>query len=162
MDAAAPQILVSLEASAFAQAIRQSVWIYPATNVGHVVAVVAFAAAVAVMDFALLGLIGGERALDLARRARPVVIALFGFVAVTGALLFIAEASHVALNRVFQVKLAFVLLALINALLLGRLALAVGDEDAEAGAGTTARLAAGLSLGLWLTVVALGRSIAYF
>ena len=96
-----------LEASGIAQAIRQSVWLYPMANVLHVVAVVSFTGAVVVMDFALLGWLGDSN-LVLARRAASVVIVMFALVAVTGLMLFIAEASHVAMNRVFQLKLVFI------------------------------------------------------
>ena len=43
----APAIFVALEQSGFAAAIRQSRWLYPFANIGHVVALVAFAGAVA-------------------------------------------------------------------------------------------------------------------
>ena len=46
----APAIFVALEASSFAAAIRQSLWLYPAANVGHIIALVFFAGSVAVMD----------------------------------------------------------------------------------------------------------------
>ncbi len=162
MDASAPQILIAIEQSGLGQAIRQSVWLYPAANVLHVVSVVSFTAAVAVMDFALLGWLGYSN-LVLARRARQAAVALFVLVVATGLMLFIAEASHVALNRVFQLKLLFIALAGTNALLLGRRVLAdeAGEETTEVTA-TSARIAAVLSLGAWLAVVALGRLIAYF
>ena len=50
MEHDAPAIFVALEASGFAAAIRQSIWIYPFANVGHIVALVCFAGAIAVMD----------------------------------------------------------------------------------------------------------------
>ena len=51
----APAIFVALEQSGFATAIRQSPWLYPAANVGHIVSLVFFVGAVAVMDVRLLG-----------------------------------------------------------------------------------------------------------
>lgn len=162
MDASAPQILVALETSGLGQAIRQSAWLYPLANVTHVVAVVSFTAAVAVMDFALLGWLGYSN-LVLARGARQAAIALFALVVLTGLTLFVAEASHVAMNRVFQLKLLFIALAGANAILLGRRVLAdeAGEETTEQTA-VAARVAAILSLASWLAVVALGRLIAYF
>src|SRR6266481_5184937 len=55
MTDAAPEIFVALEQSSFAAAVRQSLWLYPAANVGHIVALTFFAGAVAVMDVRLLG-----------------------------------------------------------------------------------------------------------
>lgn len=161
MDAAAPELLVALEASDFGRAIRQSVWIYPLANVTHVVSVVAFTAAVAVMDFALLGWIKDHK-FDLARRMRPIVVALFLVTLVTGLVLFVAEASHVSMNLIFQLKLLFIALALTNALLLGRRALAEEPGESTAETLAAARIAAVLSLATWIAVVALGRLIAYF
>jgi hypothetical protein len=54
MTDAAPAIFVALEQSGFAAAIRQSPWLYPAANVGHIVFLVLFAGAIAVMDVRLL------------------------------------------------------------------------------------------------------------
>lgn len=160
MDAHAPQILVALEASGLGLAIRQSVWAYPAANVGHVVSVAGFFAAVTVLDLALLGAIPGGAA--LAARARLATIALFALVAATGSVLFIAEASHLALNRVFQVKVLIIALALANALWLGRKALsALAAAGDAAPTPHEARFAASASLVFWLVAIALGRFIAY-
>src|SRR5262245_9455861 len=61
MTDAAPAIFVALEQSGFAAAIRQSLWLYPAANVGHIVSLTFFAGAVAVMDIRLLGGLGRPR-----------------------------------------------------------------------------------------------------
>ncbi len=50
MEHEAPALFVALEQSAFAAAIRQSIWIYPLANVGHIVGLFCFAGALAVMD----------------------------------------------------------------------------------------------------------------
>src|SRR5207244_4034895 len=55
MQDQAPAIFIALEQSNFAAAIRQSTWLYPAANVGHIISLVFFAGAVAVMDVRLLG-----------------------------------------------------------------------------------------------------------
>ena len=62
MTDAAPAIFVALEQSGFAAAIRQSLWLYPAANVGHIVSLTFFAGAVAVMDVRLLWRAGGDLA----------------------------------------------------------------------------------------------------
>lgn len=162
MDASAPQWLGALEASGLGLSIRQSVWVYPAANVGHVVAVIAFFAAVAVMDLALLGIIDARRRHVLVSGARRAAVVLLSCVLLTGTVLFVAEASHVALNRVFQIKLALIAIAGLNAVLLGRRAIAVAHLAADhAPLPGYAHVAAGFSLFLWLLVAALGRYIAY-
>jgi hypothetical protein len=159
----APAILVALEQSGFAAAIRQSPWLYPAANIGHIVALVCFAGAVAVLDVRLLG---GAITADTGRllaRARACAMAGFAAMAITGFALFAAEASHVALNPVFQLKVALIAAGLINVALYevwGKPAvqgLAPGSPIPR-----NARLEGSLSLAIWIAVAACGRSIAYF
>ena len=156
----APQLLIDLEQSAFAAAIRQSVWAYPAANVGHILALTLFAGAVAVMDLRLLGLFAATPPLAIVRPARAVAMLGLLLMALTGFALFSAEASHVAMNPVFQVKAALIALGILNALLIAGPALAVAGNSAALPA--RARWAAALSLAIWLSVAACGRLIAYF
>src|SRR5262249_45851395 len=102
--AEAPQFLVALEQSAFAMAIRQSVWAYPLANVGHIVALTLFAGSVAVMDLRLLGAFAATPPAAILRPARTAAILGLLLMALTGFALFAAEASHVSMNPVFQVK----------------------------------------------------------
>jgi hypothetical protein len=162
MEATAPHILHWLETSTLALGIRQSTWAYPLANVSHVVGVVAFGAAVTVLDLVMLGVLkthGRARVVVAVRRWTQL---LLGLVFVTGAVLFLAEASHVALNRVFQVKMAIVALACVNALWLGSVGVAALTALPDTSPPPElARRTAALSLGLWLGAVALGRFIAY-
>jgi len=162
MDASAPQILLALEGSGLGLAIRHSVWVYPAANVGHVLAIVVFAGAVTLLDLMLIGAVRlRERGRMVAVARRCAMTALAGVV-LTGAVLFIAEASHVALNRVFQLKMIVVLLALLNAATFGARAVAAAtawaDDEPLPG---QARAAGFASLALWLGAAGLGRFIAY-
>src|SRR3989442_10630664 len=111
----APAIFVALEASSFAAAIRQSLWLYPAANVGHIVALVFFAGSVAVMDVRLLGGLAATAPGRVIARARWFAIAALVAMAFTGFLLFAAEASHVSLNLVFQLKVALIGAGVVNA-----------------------------------------------
>ena len=92
MNDAAPAIFVALEQSGFAAAIRQSPWLYPAANVGHIVALSFFAGAIAVMDIRLLGGLSAIAPGPLLARARNFAVAALGGMAVTGFFLFSAEA----------------------------------------------------------------------
>ena len=162
MDVHAPEWLVAIETSGVGAAIRQSVWIYPAANVGHVVAVVCFAASVALLDLTLLGIVRPAGRARLIGAVRRWTMAFLALVALSGLVLFTAEASHVAMNRVFQIKLALIAIAILNGLILGRRAeTALVSLDDGAPVPAEARVAAALSLSLWLVVAALGRFIAY-
>jgi hypothetical protein len=161
MLADAPAVLAALEQSAFAAGIRQSVWAYPAANVGHILGLFLFAGAVCVMDLALLGAFGGTAPGKFVLQARRAAIGGLLLMAASGSILFAAEASHVAMNPVFQVKAGLIGLGVVNALMV-----APSLRQALDGAGVKPwplrlRLAAAFSLLIWLSVAACGRLIAY-
>lgn len=162
MEHSAPQILQWLEASDFAAAVRQAVWIYPIANVAHVLAVMTFFATVAAMDVRLLGAFPQVPAGAVVRTARWLAAIAFAVVAISGFVLFAAEATHVALNWVFQAKMALVVLGLCNVLafeiLFGR---QLRKLPAKEPLPIVVRLSAVLSLAIWFAVAACGRSIAY-
>jgi hypothetical protein len=161
--AEAPQVLITLEQSGLGAAIRQSVWAYPAANVGHIVALMLFAGAVAVMDLRLLGAFPATPAVAIVRPARAVAMLGLLLMAASGFVLFTAEASHVAMNPVFQVKAGLIALGVLNALIIAGPAIAkMSGAGPGAGVPARARFAAGLSLAIWIAVAASGRLIAYF
>lgn len=163
MDHAAPAFFVALEASALGAAIRQSTWIYMAANVGHIVALVCFAGAVAVMDLRMAGVFAATAPARILRGARIAAILAFLGLIVTGSVLFIAEASHVIVNPVFQLKLGLILLGLINvAVFEFSVAPKVRGLQPLTPLPRAARIAGITSVVLWLAVAICGRSIAYF
>ena len=163
MDAHAPALFQALESSALGAAIRQSTWIYPLANVAHVVAVVVFAAGVAIMDVRLLGAFRGSAVVSVLQTTRRVAVSAFVAVAASGFVLFTAEASHLSGNRVFQIKLGLIALGLVNVLVLDRVfAARLRTLAPDAAAPLGIRSAALASIVIWLAVVVLGRSIAYF
>ena len=163
MEHDAPAIFVALEQSSFAAAIRQSVILYPLANVGHIVALVCYAGALAIMDLRLIGAFASTAPVNVIRPARRVVIGAFCTLAATGFMLFSAEASHIVLNPVFLAKMALVATGLVNVAIYEfgakRSVLALGPGTPMP---SRARVAGFASLGIWLVVAACGRSIAYF
>jgi hypothetical protein len=163
MTDAAPAIFVALEQSGFAAAIRQSPWLYPAANIGHIVSLVFFAGAVAIMDVRLLGGFAATAPGRLLARARIFAIVALAGMAVTGFMLFSAEASHLAVNPVFQLKAALFGAGVVNVALYEFLARREVDKlPPGAIMPARARIAGLLSLVIWVAVAACGRSIAYF
>jgi hypothetical protein len=163
MEHQAPAIFVWLEQSAFAAAIRQSVWLYPAANIGHIVALFCFAGAVTVMDVRLLGGLAAIPPGPLIARARRFAIGALAAMAVTGFMLFSAEASHIVLNPVFQLKFALIGAGLVNVALF-EFGAKHAIERLAPGAvmPRQARMVGLTSLVIWIAVAACGRSIAYF
>lgn len=155
----APGWLVALEASSLGATIRQSVWIYPAANVAHILGLAVFAGAVAALDLAILNAssIGQPVRVIIPAAQRWAKIGLV-LLASSGFVLFTAEASHVAMNSVFQLKLVLIAAGIANALAVGP-AISRANWDSPP---SFVRRAAMASLAIWLAVAALGRLIAYF
>lgn len=151
--------LAAVEASAFAQTMRRSVWLYPVANVLHVLGVMSFFAAVAAMDVKAARASSTAAVRAFITRIRPLAITLLVLQTLTGIMLFLPEASHIAHNAAFQAKLATILLALLNVLALES---ALARTSPVAAPPAAVRLAAITSLALWLAVATLGRLIAYF
>jgi hypothetical protein len=163
MTDAAPAIFVAIEGSAFAAAVRQSPYAYMVANVAHILSLMVFFGAVAVMDLRLAGFFQATWPGSLLRRAR--LVAILGFIGLvtSGAVLFVAEASHIVLNGVFQLKVALIGLGLLNIIwfeyfIAGR----VRDIQPHTPLPGSARFVGGTSIAIWFAVAACGRLIAYF
>ncbi len=146
-------VWAALEGSGFGAYVRNSVFLYPAANILHVLAVIGFFATVAAMDLSLMNVLRGAEPRQVIARLRGWAIACFVVIAATGTVLFAAEATAIAANPVFRLKLLAILLALAN--------VAVNEWALRRGEGAAARRTAFASLLLWLTVAGLGRAIAY-
>jgi hypothetical protein len=163
MTGEAPAIFVALEQSGLGFAIRQSTWLFPVANVGHILALAMFAGAIAIMDVRLLGGLAATTPARVLMRARAAAIGAFILMVATGFILFTAEASHLILNPVFQIKLGLIAAGLVNLAIfefgVKRSVVKLSPGVAMPASAKTAGL---LSLAIWLAVAACGRSIAYF
>jgi len=163
MSPDAPALFVELENSALGAAIRQSTWIYPAANVGHILALALLAASVAVMDLRLLGAFRETVPAAVIVPARRVAMLALALMLLTGLMLFTAEASHMLMNPVFQIKMGLIALAVLNALFVQRpLSAVLTKTPAMTPLPMRFRVAAVISLVLWFCIAAAGRLIAYF
>ena len=163
MTDAAPAIFVAIEGSGLAAAVRQSPYAYMAANVAHILSLMVFFAAVAVMDLRLAGFFKTAWPGSMLRRAR--LVAILGFLGLvsSGAVLFVAEASHVVLNGMFQIKLALIGLGLVNIVWYEYfIADRVRDLQPDTPLPGRARFVGVTSLAIWFAVAACGRLIAYF
>ena len=161
--AAAPAALTISSMIALINARAIIRWLYPAANVGHIVFLTLFAGAIAVMDVRLLGGLSATAPGPLLARTRNVALAALAGMAVTGSLLFSAEASHLALNPVFQLKAVLFAAGLINVAIYQFWAKPAVEHLAPgASMPARAKVTGALSLVIWIAVAACGRSIAYF
>ena len=146
------ELAAALEATALAQFLKASRWVYPLVNAGHILGVALLVGAVVPMDLRLLGLAGGPPPGEAAALLRPFAAAGLALAAACGAALFVTQAADYVANPWFGAKIAVVALATANAALHPRLATLPTARR---------RLAAAASLALWPLALLLGRMIGY-
>lgn len=131
--------------------------IYPVANTAHVIGAIMVVGAIGVLDLRVLGYGRGLPIQRLSAALTPIALLGFAVMVVSGALLFVADAPALASSSIFLAKMGLIVLAGANAL-----AFRIGWRRLDDNPPVSARVLAGASLGLWLTVVVAGRLIAYF
>jgi len=160
MDHQAPLWAVWIEQSSLGDLLRSSSWLYPTANVAHVVMMGILVGAIVALDLRLLGLGRRLDAAALDRYLTRFVYLALPFLLLTGAALFAADATFVASNPAFWVKMGLLVAALLNAIVfnvLWRPYLPYWDV-----APPMARVQVAFSLLLWPCVAVAGRLLAYF
>ena len=157
----------ALEASGLGQAMRQWLWLYPAVEIVHIVGIGLLFGSIVVFDLRLLGFSRNISVKRLASHVLPWSAGSFLLIVPSGLLLFIAHASEFIESEVFVIKMLLILAAGVNAGLFHTVTFRTADVwDAEEmrklPPPPSARLAGGLSLLIWLSVIACGRLLAYF
>ena len=129
-------------------------WAYPALEVLHIVGIALLLGNLVLLEIRVWGGAATLPLPALAGVALPLVLAGFGLCAASGLLMFASQPLDLLGNRAFVIKMGLLMAAGSNAAVfharggLQRLDLA-------------ARLQTVLSLGIWLAVIIMGRSIAY-
>lgn len=157
-----PAWLVWLETSALAVAMRQWLWLYPIVEIVHISGLVLLVGAAVMFDLRLLGVSCHLPVTGLAGHLLPWARTSLVLVIPSGLLMFMAHATEMAANPAFRLKLACLAAAGLNAGLFHRHVFkSVRLWNQEVTAPRAARVAAVLSLLLWLSVIACGRLLAY-
>jgi hypothetical protein len=150
----------AIEASAFGQAMRESAWLFPAIETIHLVGVAILVGSIAMLDLRLLGL---SRALPVRRLAAHVLpwsAASFLLIVPTGLAMFVAHAGDLIANPVFAAKFCLILAAGANAgIFQAGVFRRAAQWDVDVMPPVAARMAAAISLVLWISVIACGRSL---
>ena len=152
----------TVEASGLARFMREALYAYPVTEAIHIASLALLFGSIVIVDLRLLGLGRGIPVIALVRFAVPWSLAGFAMAATTGLLMFTAHAEEFLVQPTFLLKMGLILAGGINAALLhtGPLrALAVASADHPLPG--RIRLAAALSILMWLGVIACGRLLAY-
>jgi hypothetical protein len=150
----------AIEASGFGQAMRDSPWLFPAVETVHLVGIAILVGSIAVFDLRLLGF---SRALPVRRLAAhilPWTAASFLLIVPSGLAMFVAHAGDLIANPVFAAKICLILAAGANAgIFLAGVFRRAAQWDVDVMPPAAARVAAALSLALWISVIACGRSL---
>jgi hypothetical protein len=150
-----------LEHTAIANAIRSSIWMYPALETGHYIGLSLLVGSIMLIDLRLLGVAKGLPLRSMLGLL-PFVWAGFLINVTTGSLIFIYGATSFGANKAFQLKMVLLVLAGINAMLFTIAAARSGKEWVSIGRVPIAvRIIATLSLLFWIGVVTAGRWMAY-
>lgn len=157
-------IFVALEGTAFATALRQSTWVYPLVNAGHVLGVALLLGAILPLDLRLLGAWQRFPVKPLLHVLRKTAATGLALAVTCGLLLFVTRASEYVASPFFRIKMAVVLLGLLNALIAGRVLQRTDVQNLplDAVLPPSLRIAALISAASWLTALVLGRLLGYF
>jgi hypothetical protein len=151
-----------LENSWLAESVRQSLWLYPLLEILHILSFAILYGSVVLFDLRLLGFSRRLPITALARHLLPWVYLSFGGTILTGSLLFAVDATAIAANLAFRLKLLFILLAAINAAVYQRIvAPSIHRWNAGVSPAVPAKAIALISFILWTATIVCGRSIAY-
>ena len=161
-------VLSALAASGFATALRESVWVYPIVNALHILGISLLIGAIIPLDLRLLGVFRHTIAVrPMARTLVPMSIVGLSLAVVTGAMLFTVSPLDYIRTDVFLIKVGAIGAALINIALVRANAswreIAQSDPSImnRTEPDSRLRIAAGVSILLWLAVLLCGRLVGY-
>ena len=143
--------------SFFGHGIRDSAWLFPFVEVFHLLALALLGGTLVMLNMSLVGIrFGSASTRELAGELRPWMLGSIAVMLLSGFLLFSTEAVKMYGNWAFQLKMIFLLLALLFTLTIHRKVI-----DAQYASVRLRGLTAAISLLLWLGVGLGGRAIGY-
>ena len=153
-------ILSSLEGSSFSMWLlgSNSIWAYPTVLTLHTFGMMVLVGASAMLDLRLLGF-GRGIPLDSLKTLFRVMWVAFYLNAVTGSMLFVADATKRGTSVIFLVKLLLVAAGVVTIVLIKREV--YGKNPAPVTVSGTARRLAIASLLVWSAAISAGRLLAY-
>lgn len=152
-----------LQNTPFATNIRQADLLFPLIEGTHILALSFSVGLIVMLDLRLLSLaFRGEAVSKVMHQVMPWALPGFAVMFVSGIVLFITQAEKAYSNTFFRFKILFLILAGLNALFYQlKFYPHMKEWDTAPSVPGGARLTAGLSLFLWVAIIALGRTMAY-
>lgn len=151
-----------LEATSLAAAMRGSLWMYPIVEIVHITGFVILVGSVAMFDLRVLGFARTLPVQALGRHLLPWAVAALALIVPAGLMMFSAHPHDFASSQVFQLKLALIGAAGMNAALFHLGAYrhaATWNQGVQAP--PAAKVHAVASLAIWVAVICCGRLLAY-
>ena len=147
-------VLTAIETWPLSEAIRRSIWAYPALETIHIASFAAVFGSLMVLELRVFGAAPAVPLPPLARLAVPIALTSFAVAATAGVLMLISSATEIVNNKAFQVKLIMIAIAGVNAWWFHRRGSLVLHDG-------VAKAQSLLSIMLWFGVITCGRLIAY-
>jgi hypothetical protein len=152
----------TIETLAIAKAMRENLWLYPSVEIVHIFGLAILVGSVVMFDLRVLGLSKDISVRALSRHLLPWSLGALFLIVPTGLMMFSAHADDFLNNRAFQVKMALLLTAGLNAAWFRTGPYqTVKAWDTNASAPPLAKLSVALSIVIWLGVISCGRLLAY-
>jgi hypothetical protein len=151
-----------LESSSWATAIRESALLYPVLEIVHITGIAVLVGTAFIFDFRLLGLSRGIPVKALARYVLPWSWRGLLLIIPSGVLLFLTNAEALGHDPTFWLKMSLLCLAGLNVLLFHTFTFKTAsawDKNQNPPAG--AKVAAAVSIVLWISIISCGRLLAY-
>jgi hypothetical protein len=147
----------------FSTVMRESIWAEPIVETVHVLTLTLFLGFAVLLDLRLLGVCMRRRRMsEVLRQLNPFLFVGFAVMIVSGLLLFSGDPPAFWSTTFFKIKMIFLVLAGLNVLIfnwtIGR---SVSQWDLSPKTPAAAKVAAIVSIVLWVAIVAAGRAIAY-
>ena len=151
-----------VEQLAIAKAMREWLWLYPCVEIVHIVGFAILVGSIVMLDLRVLGLSKRISVRALSRHLLPWSLGALVLIVPTGLAMFSAHASDFLGNRAFQLKMALLVAAGLNAAFFHTGPYqSVKSWDVDAPAPAIAKVSVALSIVLWLGVISCGRLLAY-
>ena len=147
-------VLTAIETWPLSEAIRRSIWAYPALETIHIASFAAVFGSLMVLELRVFGAVPAVPLPPLARLAVPTALTSFAVAATAGVLMLISNATEIVINQAFQIKLTLIAIAAGNAWWFHRRGSLVLHDG-------VAKVQSLLSIMLWFGVITCGRLIAY-
>ena len=155
------QFLSWLEASSLAFSIRQSLWLYPALEIVHIVGIVILVGAALMFDLRLLGFSRNLPIVFLARHLLPWSRRGLLLIVPSGILLFITNAQALGADPTFHLKMILLILAALNVLVFHRFIFRSHSDSEVPSNSPLNKISAIISIIVWVAIIACGRLLAY-